>query len=162
LEGDKAKEGREERERLADDAGVKRLRELCIPKIRQAASAGTLGRNPRLGELLGFWLAWSSGDEARNWVGTLIESRDGLLSFLVACLRETRSYGVARYSAPSTWSIDLAAIEKLVAPELIERKLVDVKIEELEPRQRLAVEAFREAMKGKREGKPRRSLLDDG
>jgi hypothetical protein len=56
----------------------------------------------------------------------------------------------------------LAAIEKLVAPELIERKLVDVKIEELEPRQRLAVEAFREAMKGKREGKPRRSLLDDG
>lgn len=58
LEGDKAKEGREQRERLADDAGVKHLQELRVSKIRQAASGGTLAEHPRLGQLFGFWLEW--------------------------------------------------------------------------------------------------------
>jgi hypothetical protein len=79
---------------------------------------------------------------------------------LVASLRETRTYGVARYSARSSWSVDLEGIEKLVVPELIERKLVQVKTEELEAKPKQAVEAFREAMKHKREGKPPRSILD--
>lgn len=160
LEGDKLKEGREQRERLADDPGVKQLQELCVSKIRQAAADGTLSGNPRLGQMLGFWLAWSTGDETRNWVATLIESHDGLLSILVASLRETKTYGVARYSARSSWSVDLEGIEKLVAPELIEGKLAGVKTEELETKPRQAVDAFREAMKRKREGKPPRSILD--
>ena len=160
LEGDKLKEGRERRERLADDPGLKHLQDLCVSKIRQAATDGTLSGNPRLGQLLGFWLAWSTGDEARNWVATLIESHYGLLSFLVASLRETRTYGVARYSARSSWCVDLEGIEKLVAPELIERKLAGVKTEELEAKPSQAVEAFRKAMKRKREGKPPMSILD--
>lgn len=160
LEGDKVKEGRDQRERLADDPGVKRLQELCVSKIRQAATSGALSGNPRLGQLLGFWLAWSTGDEARSWVARLIESHEGPLSILVASLRETRTYGVARYSARSSWSVDLEGIEKLVAPELIERKLAGVKTEELETKAGQALEAFREAMKRKREGKPPRSILD--
>jgi predicted KAP-like P-loop ATPase len=161
LEADKAKEGREQRERLADDAGVKHLQELCVSKIRQAAADGTLARNPRLGELLSFWLEWSTDDEARNWVGALIESRDGLLSFLVSALREGRSYGLSRYGARSFWEVDLDGIEKLVALELIERKLAELRAEDLEGKQRQAVEAFQKAMKRKREGKPRTSIFDE-
>jgi len=161
LEGDKTKESREQRERLADDTGVKDLQELCVAKIRQAATDGTLQRNPRFGELLSFWLAWSIGDEARNWVGTLIESRDGLLSFLVNALREGQSFGFSRYSARSFWDIDLNGIERLVALELIEGKLAELREKDLEGKQRLAVEAFQKAMKRKREGKPRTLILDD-
>jgi predicted KAP-like P-loop ATPase len=161
LEGDKAKEGREQGERLADDVGVKDLQELCVSKICQAATDGTLTSNPRLGELLSFWLVWSTGEEARNWVGTLIESREGLLSFLAAALREGRSWGHSRFVGRSFWDIDLDRIEKLVALELIERKLAESRAEDLEGKQKQAVEVFQEAMKRKREGKPRTSILDD-
>jgi len=160
LEGDKAKESREEQSRLADDAKLKELQGLCASKIRDAATMGTLATHSRLGELLGLWQAWSSLTEVKEWVGKLIDSREGLLSFLVACLLESRSYGLESYTVESHFRIQLEAVERFVAPEVIERKLVDLNVNDLEGKQKEAVQAFEKAMKRKREGKPPISLLD--
>ena len=159
LEGDKAKEGREQRERLADD--VKHLEELCVSKIRQAASDGTLTGHVRVWEILGFWLQWAQPDEARTWINTQIQSRDGLLSLLVAALREGRSYGASRYVGRSFWETDLDGIARLADTELIERRLTELRTEDLRGKQKQAAEAFKKAMKRKREGKPRTSIFDD-
>ncbi len=160
LEGDRAKEKREQESRLADDAGVKHLQDLCVSKIRDAAMIGTLAEQPRLGQLLGLWQAWASLDEVRNWVRSLVDTPGGLLSFLVVCLREIKSYGLSCYRARSYWDIDLDAIDKLVPLELIERKLAELTGETLEGKARQAVDAFHEALKRKREGKPKRSIID--
>jgi predicted KAP-like P-loop ATPase len=160
LEGDKAKESREEQSRLADDAKLKELRELCASKIRDAATNGTLGAHSRMGELLGLWQAWVSLDEVKEWVGKLIESREGVLSFLVACLQESKSYGLESYTVQSHFRIQLEAVERFVAPEIIERKLAELKIDGLEGKKKEAVQAFDKAMKRKREGKPPISPLD--
>lgn len=55
LEADKAKESQQDQDRLTDDAGIKHLQELCISKIRLAATDGTLATHLRLGHLLAFW-----------------------------------------------------------------------------------------------------------
>ena len=154
LEGDKAREGKEEHARLADDAGLQDLQKLCASRIRQRATAGTLVNHPRLGELLGFWQAWSSLEEVKEWVSKLAESPEGAMAFLVACTRESRSYGLESYTYQSSWQTDLAAVERFVAPELLESRLTNVNLERLEAKQKQAVTAFRKALKRKRDGKP--------
>jgi predicted KAP-like P-loop ATPase len=123
IEGDKLKEGRDEESRLVDDVGVKRLQEMCSAKIQQTAEHGNLLRHSRLAQLLSLWQAWSSSDQPREWVRTLIDSPDGLLSFLVACLQETRSQSLGGYTVRSIWRIDLQFVGKFVTPELMEANL---------------------------------------
>jgi hypothetical protein len=50
---------------------------------------------------------------------------------------------------------------RFVSPELIESRLGDIRTEDLQGNQKLAVETFRKALKRKREGKSRTSILDD-
>lgn len=107
----------------------------------------------RLGSVLSFWQEWSSIDEAKAWVGTLIESREGLLRFLVAHTHEVRSYGIESYTYRSSWQTDLQGIERFVDPEQIESRLVGSVAETLEATQKEAVNAFRVALKRRREGK---------
>lgn len=140
---------------------MKHLQELCVSKIQQAATNGTFSEHARLGQLIGLWSEWSSPGEAQAWVKHLIDSRDGLLKFLVAFLRESRSYGHSRYVGRPVWDVDLTRIEKFVEPELIEQKLTEMRTRDLEGKQRQAVAAFQRAMKRKREGKSQTSILDD-
>jgi predicted KAP-like P-loop ATPase len=153
IEGDKAKEAREEQSRLVDDNGLKYLQAICATKIRQAAIQETLLRHPRLAELLGLWKAWSPSDEPSEWIRTLIDSPDGLLSFLVASLHETRSQTLGSYTVQSKWQIDLQFVERFIAPELVESKLTGLSGRQLQDKEEQAVRAFHKAMKRKREGK---------
>jgi len=153
LEGDKIKEGREEQARLTDDAGVQELKNLCVSKILQRAGTGTLISHPRLGSLLNFWQEWSSVDEAKVWVGSLVESHEGLVRFLVAFTHEVRSYGAESYTYRSSWQTDLQGIERFVTAEQIESRLAGLEPERLEGVQKEAIKAFHLALKRKREGK---------
>ena len=161
MEGDKAKEKRGEEERLLDDAGLKRAQQICAKKIQQAAADGTLLPNPKLADLLAFWQAWAQPDEAQSWVRGLVESRNGLLSFLVSCMRETKSYSLGSHAVRSTWRIDIQFVERFVEPELIEAKLAAFLSENLQETERVAVEAFLKALKRKRTGKPPFPRFDD-
>jgi len=161
IEGDKLKEGREENSRLVDGIGLKRLQEACSAKIQLAAEQGTLLRHSRLAQLLSLWQAWSSSEQPREWVHTLIDSPDGLLSFLVACLQETRSQSSGSYTVRSIWRIDLQFVEKFVASELVESKLADLSRKDLQEKEQEAVKAFHKAMKRKREGKQGFSPFDE-
>jgi hypothetical protein len=76
-------------------------------------------------------------------------------------LREGRSYGASRYVGRSFWETDLDGIARLADPELIERRLTELRTEDLRGKQKQAAEAFKKAMKRKREGKPRTSIFDD-
>jgi predicted KAP-like P-loop ATPase len=161
LERDKAREGTDEQSRLADDAGVEHLQEICTLKIRLAATVGALAEHPRLGELLSFWQSWSSLDEVREWVRALTESSADVVSFLIAFMRQTRSHVIGEYAVRFRWHIDIETIGRLVDPELIESKLSDLALGTLEGKGKEAVKAFQKALKRKREGKPAFSPFED-
>jgi predicted KAP-like P-loop ATPase len=161
LERQDQKENPDVQLRLIDDEGLNHLQGICEAKIRRAADDGVLLKHPRLGELLGFWQAWSPSDEPKKWVRNLIDSPDGLISFLVACMHETRSQSLGSYTVRSKWRINLQYVEKFVAAELIEGKLAGLSKSELQEKQKEAVKAFHKAMKRKAEGKEGFSLFEE-
>jgi len=161
LEVDKVREGRTEDDRLTDDSGISRLKEVCIAKIRAAARDGILASHSRLGALLSMWREWASPEEVRAWVQSLIETRAGLFAFLQSCLGQSISQSIGSYAARTRWRMDLDAVESFVSIDVVERKLEGIPVKELDEKQKVAEEAFRRAIKRKREGKTSRSMLDE-
>jgi predicted KAP-like P-loop ATPase len=161
IEGDKVKEGRDEKSRLVDEVGLKRLQEACSTKIHQAAEQGTLQKHSRLAQLLSLWQAWSSSEQPREWVQALIDSPDGLLLFLAACLQETRSQSLGAYTLRSIWRIDLQFVEKFVSAEVVESKLAGLPPKDLQEKELEAVKAFHKAMNRKRAGKQGFARFDE-
>ena len=107
------------------------------------------------------WREWSSPDKPRKWVERLIELREGVLSFLTACLQRSTSQGIGDYTAQEQWRINLTSVEDFVSIEAIEKKVAELPLGDLSGKEKKAVEAFQKALKRRREGKSDDGWRDD-
>jgi predicted KAP-like P-loop ATPase len=143
------------------DADLKELQQLCVEKIKQAAETGSLGTHPKMLYILYRWREWSSPDKPREWIERLIESREGVLSFLTACLQRSTSHWMSDYVSQEQWRINLKTVEDFVPVDTLEKKVAELSDENLSDKEQKAVKAFQKAIKRRQEGKPDEDWRDD-
>jgi predicted KAP-like P-loop ATPase len=153
-EDDRQSEGGDAEKRLVSDASLAELRGLCVAKFRAAAGDGRLGTNPHLAYLLYRWKEWAGEEEARVFSEELTRTSEGAVRLVTTFLLGSRAQGVQDFVARERWYIRLGDIEQFVRWEVIEEHLKSVPLESLAQRERRAVEAFRVAVRRRRQGKP--------
>ncbi|MBI4322937.1 MAG: hypothetical protein HY596_01530 [Candidatus Omnitrophica bacterium] len=143
---------------LVDEADSQELRKVSIEKIRKAANSGVLATHPRMAFILYRWREWASKEEPTGWVTNLVESKQGLLSFLAAFLQRSTSQSIGDYVARVNWRIKLKDLEDFISLDVLEKKVEQLTTEtpakNLGEREQRAVETFQKALKRRREGKP--------
>lgn len=137
------------------------LRQICVRKIEQVAGSGLLTSHSKTLAILNTWRDWDSPGRPREWVNSLAKSPQGALSFLVACLQRSISRGVGDYVPQEHWIVNLRTIEDFVALDVLERQLNSLSMDSLHAREIKAVQAFRKALRWRREGKPDHYWLHD-
>lgn len=135
------------------DADLNELHRICVEKIEQAARSGLLVSHRNMLSILYCWDKWDSNEKPRQWVQRLVESNEGALSFLTACLSRSISYGIGDYVSREHWRINLTNIEDFVPVDTLKEKLAGLVLENLNDKQKQAVQAFRKAVKRRQEGK---------
>ncbi|MFQ5663793.1 MAG: P-loop NTPase fold protein [Terriglobia bacterium] len=146
---------------LVDEASLKELREICVDKIKRAADSGILNCHPQMGYILYRWREWASPEEPNAWVEKLVQSREGLLSFLTAFVYRSTSHGLHDYVVRTRWRINLKSLEVFVSINTIEKKVTQLQIENLGEKEQRAVHALQKALKRRREGKSENQFWPD-
>jgi predicted KAP-like P-loop ATPase len=151
LELDAQRDGRPASERMLDDPSVEVLKPICIEKIRKAAQSGRITNHRHLGTLLSIWAQWSGPEEANAWIEKLVQSGEGLISFLKAVTNKSTSYSSGE-GPREAWYVQLDAIERFV-----DVKLLKIQFEKLKPQgcgeaEIRAIRAFQEALERRRSG----------
>lgn len=91
----------------------------------------------------------------------MVQSREGLLSFLTGCLSSSASHSIGDYVERIRWRISLKNVEDFISPDIIAEKLSSLRIDELTEREQKAVRTFQKALKRRQEGKPDDDWRDD-
>lgn len=143
------------------DADLKELQQICVEKIEQAANSGRLATHPNIPVILYRWRAWGSPDKPRQWVATIIESPEGILAFLTACLQRSTSQGAGDYVPREHWRINLKNLEDFVSIENLEKGIGRLSLASLGEREQKTVRAFNKALKRRGEGKSDDDWGDD-
>lgn len=143
------------------DADLKELQQLCVEKIEQAAETGILATHSNMLSILYRWVEWRGADEPRQWIKSLIESPQGALSFLTACLHRSTSHGMGDYVSQEHWRINMKSVEDFVPVDTLEKKVVTLSLANLSKMETKAVKAFQKAIKRRQEGKSDDDWRDD-
>jgi len=154
LEFDSKKEGRPESERMLDDASAEALKQICVEKIRGAAASGKLENQLHLGMLLGIWAEWAGPTEPKTWVEKLVQSREGLITFLVAMTGKSTSYGGGGEAPRELWYMRLPAVERFIELNVLENQFEKIKPQSENESENRAIKAFQQALERRRSGKP--------
>jgi predicted KAP-like P-loop ATPase len=148
---DEQKKGSPQSEKILDDSSIAALKSVCIEKIRSAAASGKLTNHRHLATLLSIWAEWSGSDEPKTWVEQLVQSREGLISFLEAITNKSTSYSSGEAPRES-WYVQLEAAERFADLKSIETQLEKLKPQGQNESEIRAIKAFREALERKRKG----------
>ncbi len=148
------KDDREPEFWLIERNEVKAFQELVVQKIETAAKDGNLTQNRRLHFLLWRWSEWAGEEAPGAWVQAQIKSDPGLLAVLVAFTSKVSSHGAGDYVAKQRWQASLQSLEYFVSLDIIEKRLTEVSREGLSAEQERAVQAFEQAFRRKKDGKP--------
>lgn len=146
---------------LVDASNVKQLQDACLEKIHETAASGLLYTNRRLAFILYHWHDWAGDEEPRNWVGNLISSDEGLLTFLVAFLERVTSTSMGDKVSRIIWRIRPSSMEKFVDPDTLKQRIVELPKANLTELQQAAVGAYQKAIKLREEGKEENGLWLD-
>lgn len=130
------------------------MKDSCLKHLANAARTGRLAQHPRMATLLHRWMAWGNPDDVRSWVKDLVSSPEGSIQFLVAFVSRASSQGMGDYLLRIHYSIHIKDIEKFIDPSDLENKIKGADQEKFSVEQQKALEAFRQALKRKAEGKP--------
>ncbi len=151
LEGNEEKRNKDPDAFNVSDADLEKLHQICVEKIEQAASSGKLATHPKMLNILYHWRDWGTPEKPCQWVKGLIDSKDGVLSFLTACLHRSTSQGMGDYVSKEHWRINLKTIEDFVSVDILEEKVAALSCENLSDDQKKAVKAFQKAIKRRQE-----------
>ena len=136
--------------KLIDEKGWEEIRKLLVDRIRDAAKDMTLASSPHLGILLYRWREWGSMEEAREFVGRLVESDDGVLVFLQGMMApKSTSVGEYGYAARQGWHISAEAVSEFVSLEILNESVQRVKTgrgDDISFLEQAAIEAFLDSM----------------
>lgn len=143
------------------DDDLSTLKQICVEKIEQAANSGFLANHPNLLYILYRWREWSSPNKPREWVKNLVESHDGVLSFLTACLHRSSSQGMGDYISQEHWRINIETVEDFISFDTLEEKAAGISCNSLNDKQKKAFEAFQKASKRRQADKSDDAWQDD-
>jgi predicted KAP-like P-loop ATPase len=146
-------EGRTGEPLLLDAPIVEELKGILRAKIELAAANGDLNKNPHLLMILFQWRNWGGQEQATAFCRELISSQDGALRLLNIFLVRSVSHSMGDYVGRERWYIQLASIEFFLPWEDVDKSLTGLDETVLSPQYRRGVDAFREAVKRRREGK---------
>ena len=135
------------------DTDLEELHRICLKRIEQAVGSGALASHPKMLYILYRWREWKSPDSSRQWVEKLIDSGDGVLSFLTACLHRSTSHGMGDHVSQEHWRIKMKTVEDFVSVDILEEKVAALSCENLSDDQKKAVKAFQKAIKRQQEGR---------
>lgn len=142
------------RDRTVSDESLPEFRQLCVDKIEQAASQGTLGESQGLLMILYRWREWAGDGPPREFADRLSQTSVGAVKLVSAFLTRSVSHGIEDYVGHERWYIRLPDVENFISWEELEGRLSAVEVDSLSEEDRRAVEAFREAVERRRQGKP--------
>jgi len=129
--------------------------ERAVQKIKNAAASSRLGSHRRMVYLLYRWRDFSGSDvEAREWVTKLVQTDEGLLSFLVSCVTRPSSQGMEDFVAVVEDRIELKDVEAFMPVQEAQQRVARLDAARLGKMERRAVEAFKETLR--RRDDPRR------
>jgi predicted KAP-like P-loop ATPase len=128
------------------------VQQKCVELLSAAATDGRLAAQDNLASLLAAWREW--GDEApvRAWVGELIGTDDGFLSFLRRFVQPVRTSGVGDHVATTKWRIILGTIEPYVTLDELRTRLSPIDASSLNDEDKRAVTALRQAIERRDRG----------
>jgi predicted KAP-like P-loop ATPase len=129
------------------------LQELCVSKIKGAASTGELAHSPSLMNILFRWRNWGGAEDAKNWCNILLQQTDGALILLRAFTRRSVKLSSGDYLEKVSWFIRLSDFELFVSLEKINLFIEKVSVDALPPEGARAVNAYREAVERRAKGK---------
>ncbi len=132
---------------------LKMLQQICAEKIQQAAKSGVLKAHPKMAYILYRWREWASSEEPKRWVEGLVESEEGLLSFLTAFLHRSTSSQGEDYIPQVYWHVRLEELESFIAVDILEEKVKQFSLTNLGDKEKKALSAFRKAVKRRRSGR---------
>ena len=98
------------------------------------------------------WQKWSSGEEPKKWVTSLIESKEGLLAFLRAFVQPVRSHSIGSAVVRTIWRIRLSDIEPFVAADIVEAKAKGLEAGSLSESAQRSLHALELALEDRRRG----------
>lgn len=154
LELDREKKDRSgPREWLIRKENITHFKSICLEKIKEAASNGSLLLNRHLLYLLFHWIEWEK-DMVREWVARVVEKTEDALVLLQSFVQRTSSFSFGDYVARIRWIINLGTLEKFIEYEKIEKALQGIDEKILSAEAQHAVECFRKAVARRRAGKP--------
>ena len=114
--------------KIIEEKDWEEIRNLLVNRIRAAAEDMTLASSPHLDILLYMWKEWGSIEDARAFVGRLLETDDGILVFLQGMMApRTTSVGEYGYAIRQGWHIPAEALSDFVSVELLNESVQRVK-----------------------------------
>ncbi len=145
---------------LLEPGDLEVLKLLCIDKIRQAAVSGELRAHRKKNYIIYLWNKWTPDGEAKRWVEELIQTDDGLLSFLISAVRASYS-SRGEEDVRINWYIQFSEIDKYVSIDTMMKKILLLKKEKLTEEELRAVDVFEKAMQRKKDGKSEDRWFND-
>ena len=137
---------------LLDKSHIPMLKELCVEKIRVAAQDGRLSSSQEMEAVLYRWQQWSSVEEPKKWVASLIQTDEGLLAFLRAFVKPAPSFTIGSLFVHQNWQIRLSTIEIFVNADLVRTRVKEIDATSLSEKDQLSLQAVEHAFERRRRG----------
>jgi len=153
-EGKPEERQKEPRAFIIDEEDIEKLRSICLQKIKAALDDDLLVNNKELPYILYRWNEWESPEGPRMWVENLTKSEKGLLIFLTAFLHRSTSVGMDDRVSREHHYISLETIETFIPVEALTSRMRELRTEQYTGKERMAVDAFFEAIKRREDGLP--------
>lgn len=152
LEEDALKKDAENAALTADD--VAELKKVASDRIASAAKTPDLSRSAFLDSLLYAWQQWGDASDPKRYVADMVATRDGLLAFLRAFVRQSISQSMGEYATRSRWYIRPSEVEQFVSIDVLGAEISKLDKSGLSDPDERAVEATGEAIERRKAGKP--------
>ena len=146
---------------IAHPDDIEDLKKICIVKINKAAATDVLRKHDKMIRILYCWRNWVSNEAPREWVQTLIQSNNGVITFLTALLSSSASHQMGDYVPKIHWRLSLKNIEDFISVDIVENKLRSINLNDLDDKGQRAVNAFNKALDRRRKGKSEDDWRDD-
>jgi hypothetical protein len=160
----RSKEGNSTRAKSFDDDQFAEAKALWIDRVKHIAEHDPerLLRNKKLLYMLYRWKDWATADGPDIWLPRLVNGRKRTLDFLTSVAQLSNTYSTGDHVSRQHTFIRLSDVEQFISCDVLARHIDadTIDLASVDASQLKALEAFRDALKRRAEGKSDDSLFD--
>jgi predicted KAP-like P-loop ATPase len=123
-------EGNEKEKRdlvIVEDDKLKELAKICLEKIKEHRTAGTLITNKSFLSILYRWKNWSATDDWKKYAEEITVSDQGLFDFMKHFISESYSQTFGDYVGKKKKSFDYEGLNKFISADQVKVRLEELK-----------------------------------